>query len=91
MDPCSKEGDSDLTRDDVGADICKPEQNVSMNSQGTIQHHGNQNRGSYVIGSFLNDGQNQDRQSQNQAGVEDKEIKVGSAWSWVLGKSSSKT
>lgn len=91
MDPCSKEGDSDPTRHDGGAEDCEPKQTMSMYT-GTKQHDESQRiRGSYVIFSFLSDGQSQVSPSQNQAGVEDKEIKVGSAWSWGLAKSSYKT
>lgn len=91
MDPCSKEGDSDLTKDDMGAEGCESKQTMSMYT-GTKQHEESQRiRGSYVIFSFLTDGQSQASPSQSQAGVEDNEIKVGSAWSWGLAKSSYKT
>lgn len=91
MDPCSKEGDSDLTRDDVGAELGEPKQTMSM-YMATKRHDESQRiRGSYIIFSFLSDGQSQDSQSQNQAGIENKEIKMGSSWSWGLAKSFYKT
>lgn len=79
MDTSLKEGDSDLTRDAVGAEVCEPTQNMSMNRQGTTQHHQSQTklRGSYVIHSLLNDGHSQDRQNQNRAGVENKDFRYG--------------
>lgn len=44
--------DSNLTRDDVGTNVCEPKENMSMNSQGTTQHHESQRSGAVMLSAF---------------------------------------
>lgn len=51
MDPCSKEGDSDLTRDGVGAEGCEPKQTMSMYT-GAKQHDEAKGSGAVMLSSL---------------------------------------